>query len=59
VSEAQIAEAQVEMASTEGLLASPEGAATWAGLKLLTARGSVDAEERVVLFNTGSGLKYF
>jgi threonine synthase len=58
VSEMQIAEAQAEMASTEGLLASPEGAATWAGLKSLAARGWIDADERVVLFNTGSGLKY-
>jgi len=58
VSEAEIAEAQAEMASTEGLLAAPEGAASWAGLKRLAAQGWVGTEERVVLFNTGSGLKY-
>jgi threonine synthase len=58
VSEAEIAEAQAEMASTEGLLAAPEGAATWAGLKHLAAQGWVAPGERVVIFNTGSGLKY-
>jgi threonine synthase len=35
-----------------------EGAAAWACLKRLAAQGWVGAEERVVLFNTGSGLKY-
>jgi threonine synthase len=58
VSEAEIQQAQAEIASAEGLLAAPEGAATWAGLKRLAAQGWVAEEERVVLFNTGSGLKY-
>jgi threonine synthase len=58
VSEAEIADARTEMAEAEGLLAAPEGAAAWACLKRLAALGWVGAEERVVLFNTGSGLKY-
>jgi threonine synthase len=58
VSEAEIAEAKAEMALAEGLLAAPEGAATLAGLKRLKVQGWVSADERVVLFNTGSGLKY-
>jgi threonine synthase len=58
VSEAEIADARTEMAEAEGLLAAPEGAAAWACLKRLAAQGWVGAEERVVLFNTGSGLKY-
>jgi threonine synthase len=58
VSEQEIVSAQAEMASLEGVLAAPEGAATWAALKHLAARGWAKPEERVVLFNTGSGLKY-
>jgi threonine synthase len=58
VGEEEIALAQKEMASSEGLLAAPEGAATWAALKQLAARGWISGGERVVLFNTGSGLKY-
>ncbi|MGD2200093.1 MAG: threonine synthase [Candidatus Bathyarchaeota archaeon] len=46
------------IAREEGLFACPEGAATLSGLKRLLADGQVDRDERVVLFNTGSGLKY-
>ena len=42
----------------EGIFAAPEGAATVAALERLVARGEIGKDERVVLFNTGSGLKY-
>jgi threonine synthase len=42
----------------EGLFACPEGAATISALRKLRESGEVDRDERVVLFNTGSGLKY-
>ena len=58
VSEAEIAAAQRRLAETEGLFAAPEGAATLAGLERLAASGRVRPAERVVLFNTGTGLKY-
>ena len=58
VSDAEILEAQQQMATEEGLLAAPEGAATLAGLARLVGQGWVRPDERVVLFNTGSGLKY-
>jgi threonine synthase len=58
VSDAEIVTAQDEMASTEGVLAAPEGAATWAAAKRLARDGWIKSEDRVVLFNTGSGLKY-
>ena len=58
VTETEIREAQEEMAALEGVLAAPEGAASWAALKHLTRDGWVRPNERVVLFNTGSGLKY-
>ena len=47
-----------EMASSTGIFPAPEGAATLAGLKELARKGWVSSEERVVLFNTGTGLKY-
>jgi threonine synthase len=46
------------MARSEGLFACPEGAATLAALRRMVEEGGVDRDERVVLFNTGSGLKY-
>jgi len=44
--------------SAEGIFAAPEGAACLPALKQLLARGDLDRADRVVLFNTGSGLKY-
>jgi threonine synthase len=58
VSEDAIRAAQVHLASQEGLFAAPEGAATLAGLESLLARGWVDRQERILLLNTGTGLKY-
>ncbi len=53
-----IEDAQTRIARTEGLLTSPEGAATFAGYEAALAKGFVSAAERVVLFNCGNGLKY-
>jgi threonine synthase len=58
VSDAEIIEAQREIAQAEGLLACPEGAATLAGLRNLLGNSLVQPDESVVLFNTGTGLKY-
>lgn len=58
VSDDEIRQAQAELGSMEGIFAAPEGAATYAALIILAGRGHIDANEKVVLFNTGSGLKY-
>lgn len=58
VSDASIMDAQHELARLEGIFAAPEGAATLAALRELTRQGWIQPEERIVLFNTGSGLKY-
>lgn len=58
VSDQEILDAQRRIAHSEGIFAAPEGAATLAGLIKLTATGWINPEERIVLFNTGSGLKY-
>ena len=47
-----------EVGSQEGLFVAPEGAACFAALKKLRASGKIDIGERVVIFNTGSGIKY-
>ena len=41
-----------------GIFASPEGGATAAAAAVLAGTGRIAAEDEVVLFNTGSGLKY-
>ena len=58
VSDAAIAEAWREVATEEGLLLCPEGAATYAAYKQALADGRVRPNDRVVLFNCASGLKY-
>lgn len=58
VDDEEILEAQRQLATCEGIFAAPEGAATLAGLKRLQREGQVQSSENVVLFNTGSGLKY-
>jgi threonine synthase len=45
-------------ARAEGIFAAPEGAASLVAYRKLRASGFFSAEDRVVLFNTGSGLKY-
>ena len=58
VSDAQIFQAVKEWASREGVFASPEGAASLAAYKILLQQEFLKPSDRVVLFNTGSGLKY-
>lgn len=58
VSDEAILEAQKRLASREGIFAAPEGAATLAALEQLIDQKWVQPDETIVLFNTGSGLKY-
>jgi len=44
---------------TEGLLACPEGAAAFAAAYQLRSAGMIHEHEDVVVFNTGTGMKYF
>lgn len=53
----EILEVLCVLARGRRVLAAPEGAATYAGYKKLIASGFLKPAERVVLFNTGSGLK--
>jgi len=58
VSDEAIFTAQHELARAEGLFVAPEGAATLAALKELIQQKWVQPDEKIVLLNTGSGLKY-
>jgi threonine synthase len=58
VGDDEIAEAQLALGRLTGINAAPEGAATFAAVPHLVASGFLRGDERVVLFNTGSGLKY-
>lgn len=47
-----------ELAALDGVFACPEGAAAYGALKLMVEEGRVGPDERVVVFNTGAGIKY-
>src|SRR5262249_49603427 len=58
VTDAEMREAVLELGRTEGIHAAPEGGATLAALRKLVEAGRIGRKETVVLFNTGTGLKY-
>jgi threonine synthase len=58
VTDKELLEATKEIGAAEGIFCAPEGAACLPALKKLMGDRLVKADERVVLFNTGSGVKY-
>jgi threonine synthase len=58
VSDEELIAATREIGASEGLFCAPEGAACLPALRKLIAAGKVGKDERVVLFNTGAGVKY-
>jgi threonine synthase len=58
VTDEELIEGARELARTEGIFAAPEAGACVPALRKLLERGDVKPGERVVLFNTGSGIKY-
>ena len=58
VSEKEISAGIHTIAATEGLLLSPEGSASYMGLKKLVEKDYVHEDETVLLFNTGAWHKY-
>lgn len=56
--DAEIMDALRHWARVEGVFAAPEGAASRVAYRKLRAAGFFSADDKVVLFNTGSGLKY-
>ncbi|MCC6364630.1 MAG: threonine synthase [Bryobacterales bacterium] len=51
-------QAGVQLAAQEGVFAAPEGAACVAAMGKLLGSGVLKKEDRVVIYNTGAGLKY-
>ena len=58
VSDGEIMDALDAWARRDGIFAAPEGAASLAAYRRLRASGFFAPDDRVVLFNTGLGLKY-
>jgi threonine synthase len=58
VTDEELIAAVGEIGASEGLFCAPEGAACLPALRKLLERGEVEASERIVLFNTGAGVKY-
>jgi threonine synthase len=58
VSDDDIVRAMRDLAVSEGVWVSPEGAAALAGIRALREARRLDGGERIVLLNTGTGLKY-
>jgi len=58
VSDSEMLDAGIKLASDEGIFAAPEGAACVAALEKLLASGFLNSRDRIVLYNTGTGLKY-
>ncbi|MCB1024206.1 MAG: threonine synthase [Acidobacteria bacterium] len=58
VSDEELTKAVKEIGSSEGLFVAPEGAACLPALRKLIEQGFVREDERVVIYNTGAGVKY-
>jgi threonine synthase len=58
VPEAEIVPAAADLARRSGVDVCPEGGAAWAALRRLRDTAFIAPTDKVVLFNTGTGLKY-
>src|ERR1700751_6358461 len=58
VTDDEILASILDWARNEGIFLSPEGASVTAAYDKLMANGYLKPSDRVVLFNTGAGLKY-
>lgn len=58
VTDAELLEGVRELSRHQGVYACPEGGAVWKAAQKLAAQGWLKPDEEIVLFNTGSGLKY-
>lgn len=58
ISDEQMLDAALDLARTEGVFAAPEGGACAAAIPRLLTDGVLKSNDRVVIYNTGSGLKY-
>lgn len=58
IPEEEMLEQTAALAASSGVDVCPEGGAVWAATRQLRASGWIAEDDRVVAFNTGTGLKY-
>src|SRR5580692_4051146 len=58
VPDTEIIDAGIQLAAEEGIFISPEGAACIVAAQKLLRDGFLKREDKIVIYNTGSGLKY-
>lgn len=58
VSDEEALDAGIDLATDDGVFAAPEGAACMAALRKLLASGFLKPDEKILIYNTGAGLKY-
>jgi threonine synthase len=58
ITDADLLDGVRELSVHQGVYACPEGGAVWKAAQNLLESGWIKPDENVVLFNTGSGLKY-
>src|SRR5882724_1630020 len=58
VSDEELIDAGIQLATDEGMFVAPEGAACVSALEKLLASGFLKKSEKIVIYNTGAGLKY-
>jgi threonine synthase len=58
VSDTELIDAGIQLATEEGIFISPEGAACVVGVEKLLRDGFLKRDDQIVIYNTGSGLKY-
>ncbi|MBS0267329.1 MAG: threonine synthase [Planctomycetes bacterium] len=58
VTDAELMQGVSELSRQQGIYACPEGGAVWKAAEKLVASGWLNPSDEIVMFNTGSGLKY-
>jgi threonine synthase len=58
ITDEEMLDAGLLLAEREGIFAAPEGGACVAAVRHLLGTGFLKRDERIVIYNTGSGLKY-
>ena len=58
VSDEELIDAGIQLASDEGMFVAPEGSACISALEKLIKSGFLSPDDEIVIYNTGAGLKY-
>jgi threonine synthase len=58
VSDDELIDAGIQLAADDGLFVAPEGSACLPAVQKLIQSGFLNPEEKIVIYNTGAGLKY-